>query len=475
MSCHVMSCDVMSFDVMWFLALCYVTWCNVMSCDVFSCDEHHLLWSDAAQWYAISWVCDEMWLVAMSRCVVRSGCVMHVVNWKMSWWSVLQSTASTTRYYKVLQSTTPCSKILPSTTPYYTVRCYKVPLRTTISTTTYYSVLQSITPFDSPTHETPSATHEATGVTLELHQIWRLPRKMILMIDPCLAHQTSNTMRRATGVTLQPHQILRLTIVQHMKRPVLCAKQQESPSNFTKYGACHEKWFWWLILVSHQTSNTMRGATGVTLQPHQVLRLPRNYVEWLSWLMPVTYETSFTMRGAMGLTLQRHQILRLPRKMTLMIAARHIWNVIYNARSNRTHPPTSPNIAPATNNCIPKSKRNWPKTVEKSFTMIRPWSEHVRHEIAKLTPSARRAPFFRLRTHFVLKNRTCRAPAIYPGFTKYCACHEKWHSKITKCCACHKSHSTMCDTNDMKRHLHCAEQQASPSNLTKYCARRCTK
>ena len=40
--------------------------------------------------------------------------------------------------------------------------------------------------------------------------------------------------------------------------------------------------------------------------------------------MPVTYETSFTMRGATGLTLQRHQIVRLPRKMTLMIDARHI-------------------------------------------------------------------------------------------------------------------------------------------------------
>ena len=76
--CHVMSCGVMSFDVMWFLVWCYVTWCNVMSCDVFSCDERHLLWSDAMQWDAISWVCDEMWLVAMSRCVVRGGCVM--------WW-----------------------------------------------------------------------------------------------------------------------------------------------------------------------------------------------------------------------------------------------------------------------------------------------------------------------------------------------------------------------------------------------------
>ena len=45
----------------------------------------------------------------------------------------------------------------------------------------------------------------------------------------------------------------------------------------------------------------------------------------------VTYETSFTMRGATNVTGQVHQILRLPRKMNLMIDPRHIWNVIYNA------------------------------------------------------------------------------------------------------------------------------------------------
>ena len=61
------------------------------------------------------------------------------------------------------------------------------------------------------------------------------------------------------------------------------------------------------------------------------------------------------MRGASKTTLQPHQILRLPRKMNLMIDAHHIWNVIYNARSNSQDPPTSPNTAPATQNCTPKS------------------------------------------------------------------------------------------------------------------------
>ena len=97
-----------------------------------------------------------------------------------------------------------------------------------------------------------------------------------------------------------------------MNRYLHCAEQQESSSNFTKYCTCHAKWLWWLIRV--------------------------------------TYETSFTMRGATGVTIQLHQILRLPRKMNLMIDPRLTWNVVYNARSNRNHNPTSPNTAPATQN-----------------------------------------------------------------------------------------------------------------------------
>ena len=98
----------------------------------------------------------------------------------------------------------------------------------------------------------------------------------------------------------------------HMKRHLQCAEQPESPCNFSKNCACHAKWF--------------------------------------AWLIRITYETSFTMRGATRVSLQLHQILRLPRKMNLMVDPHHIWSVIYNARSNKSQPPTSPNIAPATQN-----------------------------------------------------------------------------------------------------------------------------
>ena len=333
-----------------------------------------------------------------------------------------------------------------------------------------------------------------------------------------VTYATSVTMRGPTGAIHQRHQVLLLP--RKMTRIIdprdiwnviyNCAEQQVSYTNVTKYCACHVKWLSWLMPVTYERSFTMRGATGITLQPHQILRLPRKiafqnlseicrkqlnniyladdstmirtwsdheiaklnpsvrrayfypsamhfvlkittsrapaiypdfteycdcachksdakitkycachekwhskitkccachekwrskitkycpchekwietllncyftelllyrrrhfqcaeqqdsssngtkyctcHVKWLSWLVSVTYEASFTTRGATGLIFQCHQILHLPRKMTLVIDVRHIWDVIYNARSNRTHPPTSPNIAPATLN-----------------------------------------------------------------------------------------------------------------------------
>ena len=174
-----------------------------------------------------------------------------------------------------------------------------------------------------------------------------------------------------------------------MKPHLQCAEQQVSRSNLTKYCACH--------------------------------------AERLTYLIIITYETSFTMRGATGVTIQPHQILRLSRRNTHILNHHHIWNVIYNARSNRCHHPTSPNTAPATKNdwtalssltyetsfpmrganrChYPTSpntapattndtarfQRKSPKTGETSFpmrgrsdhdpTMIRPWSDHDRRMI----------------------------------------------------------------------------------------------
>ena len=66
-----------------------------------------------------------------------------------------------------------------------------------------------------------------------------------------------------------------------MKRQLPCAEQQVSQSNLTKYCACHAERLTYLVLITYETSFAMR-ATGVTIQPHQILRLSRRRTHILS-------------------------------------------------------------------------------------------------------------------------------------------------------------------------------------------------
>ena len=359
------------------------------------------------------------------------------------------------QYYSVLQSTTPVlvctTKYYSSTTLYYTelpqyysvlqsttpvlILYYKVLLQ-------YYSVRHRSTPVQLCTTKYYSSTTLYYKVLLRYYSLYYkvrickagssqrrqmlcLPRKVTLMIDPrhiwnVICNAQSNRTHPPTSPNTAPatqndsHE----WCPSHMKRHLHCAEQQVSSTNVTKYCACHEKWLASLILVTYEMSFTLRGATGVIHQRHQVLCLPREmtriinprdtwnviynarnnrhhpstspnavparkndshhwsswhmkrhlqcaeqqaspsnltkycacHAKWFSWLMSVTHDTLFTMRGATDLILQHHQVLRLPRKMTRIIYPRDIWNVIYNARRNRHHPPTSPNTAPATQN-----------------------------------------------------------------------------------------------------------------------------
>ena len=161
----------------------------------------------------------------------------------------------------------------------------------------------------------------ATQGSLQLQQILRLPRKMNLMIDPhriwnviynarsnrhhpptspntapatqneshdwsspyhiwnVIYNARSNSQHPSTSPNTAPATATQNEShdwsTSHMKRHLQCAEQQASPSNLTKYCACHAKWISWLIRITYETSFTMRGATGITFQPHQILRLPR--------------------------------------------------------------------------------------------------------------------------------------------------------------------------------------------------------
>ena len=260
-----------------------------------------------------------------------------------------------------------------------------------------------------------------------------------------------------------------------MKRHLQCAEQQVSPSNFTKYCACHEK--------------------------------------WLDCFIVLTYETSFPMRGATGVTIQPHQILRLPRKMTRLLYRPHIWNVISNARSNRCHYPTSPNTAPATKNDTARFQRKSPKTGETSFpmrgrsdhdpTMIRAWSDH---ENANRNPPRKWGYFSSSPRAFSIEKYNVSRPILHSNLhqilrlprkvplelhqilrlsrrkTHILSPHRIWNVIYSaRSNRCHhptspntapatKNDSTALSSSHMKRHFQCAEQQVSPSNLTKYCA-----
>ena len=169
------------------------------------------------------------------------------------------------------------------------------------------------------TYETSFPMRAATRGSLQLHQLLRLPHKWMSPVI-CHTYPTSFPMRAASEITLQPHQMLRLPLenechqwcATHIKRHFQCAEQAKAACNLTKYCACHAK--------------------------------------CKSSMICVTYATSFPLRGSSKGTLQPHQILRLPRKMQVINDLRHICNLISNARSKQRHPATSPNTAPATQN-----------------------------------------------------------------------------------------------------------------------------
>ena len=246
-----------------------------------------------------------------------------------------------------------------------------------------------------------------------------------------------------------------------MKPHLQCGEQQVSRSNLTKYCACH--------------------------------------AGRLAYLVLITYETLFTMRGATGVTIQPHQILRLSRRKTHILSPHHIWNVIYSARSNRCHDPTSPNTAPATQNRIAKFLTKSLKTDETSFpmrgrsendpTMIRAWSEHdptmIRPWKRKPQPASQVRLLFELTTsifywkiqrfapNLTFKHSPSAAPATKsntwtsPSTAPATKC-ETWTSPIAAPAT--KNDSYAWSSLHMKPHFQCAEQQVSRSNLTKYCA-----
>ena len=145
-----------------------------------------------------------------------------------------------------------------------------------------------------------------------------------------------------------------------------------------------------LIAPTHELSGSLRGATS---RMRNTMALRHS-----CWIVAATHATSCTLCGATRITLQHRQILPRPWQMTFQDIRQDLangWTVIYIRWSNRSHPPTSPNIAPATKNDVPKYPMSIWQTAKLSFT-------------------------------------SCGASRITFNITKHCACHETGHSTISK-------------------------------------------
>ena len=155
-----------------------------------------------------------------------------------------------------------------------------------------------------------------------------------------------------------------------MKRHFQCVEQVKSPSNLTKYCACHAKWMSSMICVTYETSFPMRGASKVTLQPHQILRLPHEILK-----LKISSETPWSASANRKMIRRYPTIIRgypriktssrtrrfgdLPRPILETILYCKIQHFALRlspkmsrsaAPVTKSHPPTSPNIAPATRN-----------------------------------------------------------------------------------------------------------------------------
>ena len=392
---HVMSFDVvvMSFDAMWLLVLCHVTWCNAMSCDV-PCNGHVV---------CSKWFCDNVviqstilyYKVLLCTTKYYSSTTLYY-RVLLQYYSVLQRTtpvllcttkyySSTTlyckvllQYYSVLQSTTP---VLLCTTTYYssTTLYYKVLLQ-------YYSVLQSTAPVLPCTTKYYSSTTPVPLCTTEYYCSTTLYYKVLLQYSSVLQSTTPILLctTQYYNVLLQYYSVLQRTT------PVLpCTTKYYSST--TLY--CKVLLQYYPVLQS--TTPVLLCTTKVLLQYYSVVHSATTYYSSIT----LYYKAAFIWT------------------VIYMIDVRRIWNVMYNARSNRSHPPTSPNTAPATQNDCDD------------------WSaSHMKRHL-----------------------QCAEQQDSQSNFTKYCACHAKWIPWLIR-------------VSHMKRHLECAEQQESPSTFTKYCA-----
>ena len=215
------------------------------------------------------------------------------------------------------------------------------------------------------------------------------------------------------------------------------------------------------------------------------------------------------MRGASKVSIQPHQMLRLAHNINVIDHPHHIWNVSSNARSKYSQHPTSPNAAPATQNqCHQRSaahiKRHFqcteqlksPSNLTKycacheilklKISSETPWSASANRKTIRGYPrisednptiksSSRTRRFGDLPDPILETLFYCKiqhfAFRLSPQMSRSAAPVTKSHpttSPNTAPATQNQEHRR--SASHMQRHFQCTEQLKSPSNLTKYCA-----
>ena len=362
----------------------------VMSCDLGWCV------CDLTSFHQVMWLVVRWFVVLLRYYSVLQRPTTYYSSTTPTCYSVLQRTtpgllcttksyASTTLYYKVLQRTTP---VLLCTTKYYssTTLYYKVLLQ-------YHSVLQSTTPVllcTTPVLERTSPTDLLWNVIYNAER-----NKNHRPTSPNTAPATQNECHHWSA--------------SHMKRHFQCVEQVKSPSNITKYCACHAKWMSSLICFTCEISFPMRGASKVTLQPHQIVRLPRN-------LEAPDFSGNSLNASANRKTIRRYSdhirphstIKSSSRTRRFGDLTRPILETILYCKiqhfASRLSPKMSRSAAPATTS----PTRTSPNTAPATQNECHHWSAS------------------HMKRHFQCVEQV-KSPS---NITKYCTCHAKWMSSM---------------------------------------------
>ena len=219
---------------------------------------------------------------------------------------------------------------------------------------------------DNPTHNPRSPTRRFGDLTcpiLETILDWKIQHfalRLFIQISRSAAPATKSDTPTSPNIAPVTENESYNWSALHITRHLQCAEQPQSPCNITKYCTCHAI----LIRVTYKTSFTIRGITLVTVQYHQILRLPRNSDFKMSAENPsITSANLKTIRAwsehepkiKSSFRTRRFGSLTRPILETILywtiqhVALRLSPKMSRNAvPATKSHIPTSANIAPGT-------------------------------------------------------------------------------------------------------------------------------